>query len=234
MAIPLFPIDGRLLGMIVHDIRNPLNVIGLTVRVIEQMAPLIRAELEEDLGFLRDNASQIEAILALLSDLCRINEENVPHSPYEFNPGRFIEDLLTERAHKGNDKAFPARLEQDSSTPSSVILDPVLARIALLAVLTNAASATDFPLQVRTAGNGDRWTISISVEKPPPRTVVSHEVKPDVFQRLIGSPAERRGLDLAIASWISAQFGGTIRLEVVPETKSTIVIDWPVNAGKAA
>ena len=57
------PIDVRLLAMIVHDIRNPLNVIGLTLRVIEQLPAPQRAEVQEDLNFLRDNAGQVEKIL---------------------------------------------------------------------------------------------------------------------------------------------------------------------------
>ena len=230
MAFPPIPIDSRLLSMVVHDIRNPLNVISLTVRVIEQVSPLIREELKEDLTFLRDNATHMEVMLSLLSDLCRLNEAGTSYEAIPFEGGRFIEEMLFERAQKGNEPAYPAKFDCDPTSPSVVFLDPTLARLAFQAVLINAAGATDRPLNVRSWGEGDRWLIAVSVEKPPPRTVTSQDVQPNDFQRLLGSAAERRGLDLSIASWISAQFGGTIRLNVVPDAQSTIVIDWPVNA----
>ncbi len=65
------------------------------------------------------------------------------------------------------------------------------------------------------------------VDKPPPTTVSSMDIRPDKFERLAGSAAERRGLDLAIAARVSELFGGSARLEVEPGRRSTIVLDWP-------
>ncbi len=224
------PIDVELLATIVHDIRNPLNVIGLTLRVIEQMPDHLRSEIQEDVDFLRDNAGQIEKMLSLLSDFCRLSELEDPGTPASFDPRRFIEEVLAERAHRGNDKAFPAIFTRDPSTPASVNLDPVRARIALLCALTNAAGASDCPLSVRTSGTADRLTIAIIVKKPPPSTVFARRVNPEQYERLIATQTERRGLDLAIASSISAQFGGSLHLDVAPNEGTTIVIDWPVNS----
>ena len=224
------PIDVRLLAMIVHDIRNPLNVIGLTLRVIEQIPAPQRSDLQEDLTFLRDNAGQIEKILAVLSDLCRLGDLGPPE-PVEFDPTRFVEDLLQERAHKGNEKGYPARFVAEPGTPETVALDPLHTRLALLSALTNAAAATDRPLSVRSSGGDGRWRVAIDVERPPPPTVRSEEASPDRFERVIGSASERQGLDLAIAAWIARLSGGTVRLEVVPGQRSTIVLDWPVRLG---
>ena len=224
------PIDVPLLAMVVHDIRNPLNVIGLTLRVIEQIPPPQRADLQEDLTFLRDNAGQIEKILGVLSDLCHLGDLG-PAEPAEFDPARFVEDLLQERAHRGNEKGYPARLVAEAGTPETVVLDPLQTRFALLAALTNAAGATDRPLSVRTSGGDGRWRVSIDVERPPPPTVQPVEISPDRFERVIGSTSERRGLDLAIAAWIARLSGGTVRFEVAPGERSTIVLDWPTRPG---
>ena len=51
--------------------------------------------------------------------------------------------------------------------------------------------------------------------------------RPDQFERLAGSAAERRGLDLAIASRISELFGGSARLVAEPERRTAVVLDWP-------
>lgn len=224
------PIDVRLLAMVVHDIRNPLNVIGLTLRVIEQLPASQRAELQEDLGFLRDNAGQIEKILSVLSDLCRLGDLGPP-GPVELDPRRYIEDILAERAHRAQEKAYPASFVAGPGTPASVHADPIHVRLAFLCALTNAVAATDRPLAVRTDGADGRWTVAIEIDRPPPSTVHGETLRAEEFERVIGSPSERRGLDLAIAAWISDLSGGTVRLDIDPGRRSAIVLDWPVKPG---
>ena len=226
----LVPVDGRLLSAIVHDIRNPLNVIGLTLRVIEQMPNAERGEIQEDLIFLRDNAAQIEKMLALLSDVVRLIDLAGATDPHPMDPRRFLEEVLADRSHKPSEKGYPARLIVDPSTPGEVVLDPIRARMALLSALTNAAGATDRPLQVVSSADSGRWSIRITVEKAPPPTAAAMAQVPDRYERLIGSAAERRGLDLLLADRLSRGFGGSIRLEIVPGMSSTIAIDWPVVA----
>jgi hypothetical protein len=222
------PIDVRLLAMIVHDVRNPLNVIGLTLRVIEQIPESRRGELQEDLTFLRENAGQIESILGVLSDLCRLGDLGPP-GPVEFDPNRLVQDILGERAHKGGGKAFPARFVAEPGAPGSVVLDPVHVRLSFLSALINAAAAADDPLRVRSGGGGGRWTLAIDIDRPPPATVKDGEVRPDHFERVIASTSERQGLELAIAAWVARQSGGGVRLEVAPGQRSTIILDWPVR-----
>ena len=222
------PIDVRLLAMIVHDLRNPLNVIGLTLRVIEQMPAATRAAIQEDLTFLKDNAGQIEKSLGLLSDLCRLGDLGPP-GPMEFNPRRLVEEILEEKAHRGNDKAYPATFVSEPGTPESVVLDPMHARLAILAALINAAAVTDRPLTVRSSGADGRWTLAIDVDRPPPATVHPEQARAERFERLIGSTSERKGLDLALAAWIADQSGGKVRLDIEPGRRSTIVLDWPVK-----
>jgi signal transduction histidine kinase len=223
------PIDNHLLAMIVHDVRNPLNVINLTLRVIEQLPPHQRREIQEDLDFLRDNAGQIEKILALLGDLCRLGDVGQSGS-VEVDPRRFVEEIIEERGYKTKDKGYPVRFITAADTPERVWVDPILGRLAILSALTNASSATDGPLEIRLSGGEDCWSIVIEVDKPPPSTVVSGDMSPYKFERILGIAAERRGLDLAIASWISVRFGGVLRVEVVPGKRSSIVLDWPLRA----
>ncbi len=223
------PIDVRLLAMVVHDVRNPLNVIGLTLRVIEQLPASQRAEVQEDLNFLRDNAGQIERILGVLSDVCRLGDLGPP-SPVAFEPARFVEGLLQERSHKAAGKGYPARFETRPGAPGIVEHDPTHTRLALISALTNAAAATDGPLRVVLSGDAERWQVSIIVDRAPPATVHEFEAEPGRFERIIASPSERTGIDLSIASWLARQCGGTVRLEVEAGRHSSIVLDWPVKA----
>lgn len=221
-------IDPRFLALVIHDLRTPLNVIGLTIRAIAQTISEPTAELEEDLRFLTDNSRQIERMLAQLGDFCRLVEGESRLSAVEFDPRRFLADFLDERRGRPGAEATPIRLEIADDSPSEVSLDPQRVRLALQHSLANALNAAgDSPIRIRSSGGTGRWTVELVVDRPAPATVKSLELRPDRFERLAGSAAERRGLDLAIAAMVSEMFGGSARLDVEPGRRSTIVLDWP-------
>jgi signal transduction histidine kinase len=221
-------IDPRFLALIVHDLRTPLNVIGLTIRAISHTVPQRSAELDEDLTFLQDNALQIEKMLAQLADYCRLIERETDLSSVEFDPRRYLSDFLEDRRARPAGDSPPIRLELSDDGPVEVALDPTRVRLALLHALANAVNAAgEAPVRLRSGGGSDRWVIELIVDKPPPPSVASITLRPDLFERLSGSPAERRGLDLAIAARVSEMFGGSARLVVEPDRRSTVVLDWP-------
>lgn len=223
-------IDPRFLALAVHDLRTPLNVIGLTIRAISQSAPVKNPEFDEDLTFLQDNARQIEKMLAQIGDFCRLVESTSPPSGLEFDLCRFLGDFLEDRAGRPGVEATPVQLELDGNCPREVSLDSNRTRMALQHALANAvAAAGTAPVRIRVGGGADRVRIEFVVDRPPPPTVTSISLRPDVFERLSGSAAERRGLDLAIAARISEIFGGSARLEIEPGQSSTIVLDWPAR-----
>jgi len=221
-------LDSRFLALVVHDLRTPLNVIGLTIRAIAQSTPQRTPEFEEDLTFLTENARQIEKMLAQIGDLCRLMEAGAMGSGTEFDPRRFLSDFLEDRQGRSGVEATPVRLEVADSCPPVVTLDPIRTRLALQHALANAvAAAGDAPVRVRASGQPGRWVVEMVIDKPPPATVVSIPLRPEVFERLAGSAAERRGLDLSIAARISELFGGSARLDVEPGRGTTVVLDWP-------
>ncbi len=223
------PIDARLLTTVVHDIRNPLNVIGLTLRVIEQMPPSVKSPIQEDLDFLRENFTQIERILTLLSDFSRLHDSTQGNRPQEFDPGRFLEDVMSERGPKSLEKAFPAKFELDPSTPGAVTLNPTLTRFALVHAIGNAALASSKPIRIVSRGTEQSWIVEITVEQPSPPSVKSQCDNLERYERLVASVSERRGLDLAMAATICERLGGAARFEIESGQSSTIVLELPVR-----
>ena len=223
-------IDPRFLALTVHDLRTPLNVIGLTIRAISQSVPEKTPDFEEDLVFLQENARQIERMLAQLGDYCRLLENESPPQGVEFDMCRFLRDFVEDRGSRQGASGPPVVLELGRTCPREVSLDPNRTRMALQHALANASTAAGTsPVRLELMGEGDRVRIEISVDRPPPSTVVSTALRPDLFERLAGSAAERRGLDLAITARISERFGGSARLEVDPGRRSTVVLDWPAR-----
>ena len=223
-------VDPRFLALIVHDLRTPLNVIGLTIRAVSQSVPNPGAEFEEDMSFLHENAKQIEKMLAQLGDYCRLVESEQAAVALEFQPRRFLSDLLEEKQSKRDSEYKGVRLEFGLGSPEEVALDPNRVRLAIGHALANAvAAAGDAPVKLRSKGTADRWMIEVVVEKSPPPTIAAIRLQPHLFERLIGSAAERRGLDLAIAARVTELFGGSARLDVEPGVRSVVVLDWPIR-----
>ena len=224
--------DHRFLALVVHDLRTPLNVIGLTIRAIGQSNPTNNPEFEEDLTFLQENAKQIERMLAQLGDFSRLIESERATAPVEFEARRFLADFLEEKQAKRDSEFKGVRLEFAPDSPVEVSLDATKARLALGHALANAvAAAGEAPVKIRSKGPEGSWTIEFVVDKAPPPTTTPVQLRSHVFERLLGSAAERRGLDLAIASRVSELFGGSARLEVEPGVRSVVALEWPARPG---
>ena len=224
------PLDSHFIALLIHDLRTPLNVIGLSLRMIEQAVPKDDPELAEDLRFVDENFKQIERMLAQLSDYYRLFEPALRLSGTEFSPRRMLDELLETRTMKAHPKFAPALADVDPSCPEAVALDPIRARTAIDYALANAAAAANGePILVVMRGDADRWVIEIRLKQPAPSSVQAHALHPQRFERLCASAAERRGMELAIAARVSALFGGSARLDVANGNGTAIVLDWPTR-----
>jgi len=236
-------IDARFLGLVVHDLRTPLNVIVLALGTIGHSVPRRNAEFNEDLKYLNDNTRQIEKMLVLLGDYCRLIEAESDLTATEFNPRRFLTDFLEDHMERSGVDPTPVRLELGESCPREVALDPLKVGLALKHALSNAlAAADDVPVRIRATGRAGRLVIEMVVDRPPPETLSSIDLRGESFERLVGVAAERRGLDMAIAARVTEMFGGTARLEVEPGRRHprpgmaradlALVIGRAINVGR--
>jgi len=224
------PIDTRFSSLVVHDLRTPLNVIGLSLRMIEQVLPRDDPDVEEDLRFIDENFRQIERMLSQLGDYARLFEPGLQLSLSEFNPRRLVDELLENREARSGGKGSPVRLDVQRSCPAEATLDQGRARMAIEYALVNAgAAANDEPIRLTLRGGPQRWIIEVEIDRPPPSSVTSTEIRPQDFERLCGAAAERRGMDLAIAARVSELFGGAARLEAVEGRRTTVILDWPAR-----
>lgn len=229
-AVPLA--DPRFMALIVHDLRTPLNVFTLTIRALGQSVKTPTPDFEEDLTFLLENVRQIERMLAQLGDYSRLIETKGRSAAVEFQTRRFLTDFLEEKQAKRTPEFKGVRLEVTPDTPEVVELDPTRARLALHHALANAeTSAAEASIRLRSGGSAQEWFLDIIVDQPSPATVTSTPLRSQLFERLVGSAAERRGFDLALAAQVSESFGGSAQLEIEPGTRSTVRLAWPVRPG---
>lgn len=222
--------DPRFTSMIVHDLRTPLNVIGLSLRMVSQTVSTGDPDLEEDLRFIDENLKQIERMLAQLSDYCRLFDNDPPLMASEFSPRRLVSDLTDRRASRIGTKVAPVQLRILDSCPDEASLDQQRVVAAIQHGIANAAAAAgDGIITVTLGGAPDRWVTEILINRPAPPSVVSQSLRPRSFERLCGTVADRRGLELAIVARITELFNGSARLEVHEDRSTSIILDWPVR-----
>jgi signal transduction histidine kinase len=221
--------------LLVHDLRTPLNVIGLSLRLIEQALPTDDPDVAEDLRFIDENFHVLERMLAQLGDYARLFEPGFNLVLSEFSPRRLVDELLENRPSRPARKQAPVLLDVQKTCPAVVLLDQGRARLALDYALANAGAAAGAePIRLVLRGAPERWIIEIAVDRPPPGSVQSVELSSQFYERLCGSAAERRGMDLAIAARISELFGGAARLETVEGRSTSIILDWPARLAEPA
>ena len=225
--------DPRFLMLVIHDLRNPLNVIGLTHRMLLDSQVGDDPSSREDLEILGENARQLERMLRQLSDYARLAETATRPHPLPFDPSRLIGEVVEDHNARAPAGVPAVLVSTAEGTPNRVVLDPSKARLAAQGALSNAVAAAEGrPVRVVVGGRdeGRRLLIHVVVEAPPRETVLATPLRGDHFDRLLGTPMERVGLELALVAMVSEQFGGEARLEVAMGRSSTIVMDWPIAA----
>ena len=82
----------------------------------------------------------------------------------------------------------------EESCPAEAALDPVRARMAIQYVLCNAeASTQDVPIEITLRGGPERLITEVRIDRPPPSSVKSIALRPDVFERFDRKSLVRHG-----------------------------------------
>lgn len=227
------PIDPKLLGTIVHDLRNPLNVIQLSARMIEQTRHTGSADLDEDLSILRQNTQQLELMLQQLGDYCRQYETSTLSAAMRFSTKHFVSDVVELQRESATPSVTDRSIDTEfrPGAPEHLELDLSRARLALGLALRNALIASPRGTVRIIVDGGDEHVAFRVVTDGPLKgpTTPATPLRGDSFERLLPVAAERRALDLAIVGRISDLFGGTAAFEVETGTSSTILLQWPVR-----
>jgi K+-sensing histidine kinase KdpD len=230
--MPTIPIpqdlSAWLLRLIAHDLRTPLNVISLSLRMIDES---VRSEGLEiaDIDVAEQNVCQLARILNVVSDLARVIEGSAACEPAKLVPGRWIAEIAQSVPV---DSLVEVSVTIDPSCPAEVWIDQATARIALEHAIAGAiAAAEGAPVAIKAVGTGDMWGVDITTERASISKPETYEIDPDFpLDQWIGSNTRRASLDLFLTARICRSLGGKTIVEVSPEDKqSTTRIVWPVG-----
>jgi hypothetical protein len=102
------------------------------------------------------------------------------------------------------------------------------------ALANTRVAAANQPVRITVRGKPDRCRIELRSQAPPRPVVRETPLSGVSFERILGTAAERRGVDLAIPARVSELFGGSARLQVEPGHATTIVLDWPARPSETS
>ncbi len=193
---------GSLAASVAHDLRNPLNIIGMAVATAP---PDTRREVAE----------QVQRISRLASDLLDYAK------PWQIQPVALDAALQVREAVRRT-----PGVELGAGLDEALIVqaDPVRFDQALVNLLTNARAA---PGAHRVRVEADRTATEVQLHVCDDGAGVPADLRERLFEPFASRSPGGTGLGLAIVARIMAAHGGSVRLQERPPWRTCFTLTFP-------
>jgi len=215
---------GALTAGLAHEVRSPLNAIGLAAQRIER-----RHTMDEPCGQfaakVRDEIGRLEGILRefleLASPVGRAREQTDLHAL-----GRNVLDLLADEARAGG-----IDLQLDGSDCQAEV-DPESIRRSLINLVRNAIQACPSGSRVRVTTRTEYGQALIGVQDNGPG--INDDEAEHLFDAFVTNQAGGVGLGLALVRRVAGEHGGTVRLSNRRRGGALAELKLPIHNGGTA
>jgi signal transduction histidine kinase len=218
----------RLTGGVAHEIKNPLNAIGLRLELLRARLGEPDHELSGEIDILSREVLRLDRVVKTFLDFSRPLDVHLQDLDLVVL-AREVTEFVTPQARL-------ADIEVDFSAPSGpnyalIRGDSDLLKQAILNLVTNAIDAMgkEGRLQVRVAKNGDKLTLEVSDTGPgiPP------ELRDKVFQLYFTTKTGGSGIGLAMTYRAVQLHNGTISFKSEAGSGTTFRLEFPANVRHA-
>jgi signal transduction histidine kinase len=215
----------EVLGVVAHDLRNPLNLVGSTAALLlePELPPAKRDEL---LGVLRRSVQQMNRLIQDLLDATRIAAGRLSMDFREVAVGELLHQ--TESMFRDAAQRRHLSLDIDPDGAMQVRADPDRVQQVLGNLLSNAVKFTPERGTIRVSAHGTEGDVVFEVHNSGP--AIAPEELAHLFERYWQARnADRRGigLGLTISKGIVDAHGGRIWVESRPESGTTFRFTLP-------
>ena len=223
----------RILGVLSHDVRNPLGVVLTSAGLLERQ--LAAAGSDKQLTVVKrmiDNARAIERMVRDLVDYTRTRHgRGLPIFAVEADLLQLCQQVIDGMQVLHPDRAL--QLSSDGDTVSTVDPDratQVIANLVGNAILYSPAGS---PVRVTLRNEEDAVVLEVNNQGAP----LPPETLPGIFEAFHRGAADGGGrnaglgLGLYIASQIAEAHGGSIAVRSTAEEGTTFIVRWP-RAGR--
>lgn len=215
----------QLVGIVSHDIRNPLSVIQMSTVLLERWGLG-----EQQQTVVARVARAVARMQHLINDLLDFSQARlgaglrVQRAPVDLHAA--LADSVAELA-----LAFPGREIRhvaEGSGPCHADAERMAQAVGNLVANAVNHGAADKPVTVRTACFDDRVEVSVHNHGTPiPEALLPHLFEPMVRGAEAGARARGVGLGLYIVREIARAHGGTVRVESRAGDGTTFVLSLP-------
>ena len=219
---------GELASTVAHEVRNPLNAVGMTAQRLKReflgAAPADagdRAELEELLSVMTSETQRIDRIVQQFLEYARpprLAPEAVDLAALVRDAGERARSLAGARG---------VAVEVEATETGTALVDPAQLRQALDNLVRNAVEATPEGGRVSLAARRESGGYAVEV-RDTGRGIEPDHV-PRIFDLYFTTKAEGTGVGLAVTQQIVAAHGGTIEVDSRPGAGTTMTLRLPAG-----
>jgi PAS domain S-box-containing protein len=220
----------EILGVVSHDLRNPLNTIQLAVGMLHEANKERRSEHLQWLDSVNRAVAEMDLMIEDLLDISSIDAGRFSISPASHDAASILRDVAETFEPLAEQKSIELthRLGPGLST---VWIDPYRIRRVFSNLLGNALKFVPENGKIELRAERREKDVCFSVSDTGPG--IPARQLPHVFDRYWQArPGDRRGagLGLAIARGIVQQHGGEIWVESTPGTGATFSFTVPIRS----
>jgi signal transduction histidine kinase len=217
----------EVLGVVSHDLRNPISAIAMCVRVLEENAPEDAADRAELLRTIRESADWANRLIQDLLDVASIERGQLSLQLQEQDPARMVLQAL----HMFEVEAQQHQITLTANVPTNLPLvnaDSVRVIQVLGNLLRNAIKFTPQGGRITVSAEDRDGKLILSVRDTGSGIASEHIARVfDRYWQADGSRVRGTGLGLSIAKGIVEAHGGRIWVDSTPGEGSTFAFSLP-------
>jgi signal transduction histidine kinase len=216
----------RLTGGVAHEIKNPLNAIGLRLELLRARLGEPDHELSGEIEILSKEVLRLDRVVKTFLDFSRPLDVHLQDIDLDILAREVTEFITPQARLAGIDVDFSA-----PSEPAAMHGDSDLLKQAVLNLVTNAIDAmpTGGRLQVRVDQSGDKLTLEVS----DTGSGIPPELRDKVFQLYFTTKTGGTGIGLAMAYRAVQLHNGTIGFKSEAGSGTTFRLEFPANVRHA-
>ena len=219
------------LGIVAHDLKNPLTTIMMSAEMVEDRADKVSEEqLVDYMQMIQRNASRIRTIIMNLLDVNRIESGKLAVDLKPFDLRDFIARLLDQYRDKAERKQIRMHLEAPQETVLLVSDENIVYQIGDN-LLSNALKYSPPDRHVFVSVRAESDSVSFSIRDQGPGFTAEDKQKLfEKFARLSAQPTageSSTGLGLSIVKRLCELLAGDIHCESEPNEGTTFTVTLP-------
>ncbi|HWE36141.1 MAG TPA: hybrid sensor histidine kinase/response regulator [Isosphaeraceae bacterium] len=227
----------RFIATVAHDLRTPLNAMGLTITML-RMAPPEPAELDSSLQVLEQNVARMSDLLTGLLDYSQLVAGQQPLQVAPFDPRELLADVRDSLAATAAHRGLGLTSEAEEGLTARVVSDYSKCRQVVFNLASNALKFTErggVRLVGRSAGPG-AWAVAVIDTGVGIAADDLESIFEEFGQARVGRPrgAPGTGLGLSISRRLAERLGGGLSVSSVLDEGSTFTVTWPVQVHESA